>query len=107
MAGDSDPTTRFRRKRGVSKVIDELIDEGEFDSRPSTIKESRVYCKYCDVLVPGSKGTYGFIAKHRGPCGLPCLAGGVEVGRRFHCDRCPICYPPNGLDVFPEGTKLP
>ena len=104
MAGENDPTTKFRRNRGVSKVIDELTAETEFECAPATKKEDRAYCKYCDSLVPGRSPVPGSLDKHNGPCGLPCLGGGVEVGRNFHCDRCVICSQP---DEFPEGTRVP
>lgn len=105
MAGDRDPTIRFRGKRRarcLTDVLDELTAIEEFGAMATT-KDPRGFCKYCESLIPRSQSGNG-IAKHKGPCGLLCLGGGVPVTNDFHSDRCPVCFP---LDTFPEGTKVP
>lgn len=107
MAGDNDRTIKFKRKRAkraITSIIDEMLAEAEWDQAIPTQKERRAFCKYCETMVLAAPSVTGFMEKHNGPCGLPCLSGGVPVGTHFHCDRCPIC---NSPDVFPEGTRVP
>jgi len=103
MAGEKDPTASPVR-RGVSEVIEDLVTENEFDEQCTTDIDPRGFCKYCKTPISKNQSIAGALDRHAGPCGLPCLGGGVPVGTNFHCDRCPICTAP---DRFPDGTVVP
>lgn len=79
-----------------------VIDE--FETRPDTVKELRRACKHCGQ--PIRILTYGVLEKHEGPCGRPCLGGGVSVGVRFHDDRCVLCVDGGGIEALQRGAKV-
>lgn len=72
----------------------------EFELHPDTVKETRRACKYCQQ--PIRVHTYGALEAHDGPCGRPCLGGGVSVGAKFHDDRCILC---GFVTPFGKGDK--
>lgn len=82
-------------KRRISDVLEELEAE-EFPDMPTKKQRTSATCRHCGQEVrlraPGSG--IEFVA-HRGPCGLPCLSGGVSIGLPFHEEHCshPSCAP--------------
>jgi hypothetical protein len=83
-------------KRRLTSVLGEL----EWEAAPPTAKERRACCRYCQQPIRIIGGPINF-EKHKGPCGLPCLAGGVEVGRQFHDDDCKKCRRIKRMDEDP------
>jgi hypothetical protein len=83
-------------KRRLTSVLGEL----EWENSPPTTKETRGTCKYCQQPIRVLGGAINF-EKHTAPCGLPCLAGGVKVGRSFHDDDCRRCKRMKRLDEDP------
>jgi len=76
------------------------LGELEWEDAPPTTKERRAVCRYCQQPIRVVGGAIAF-EKHRGPCGLPCLLGGVEVGKKFHDDNCRACRRAKRIDEDP------
>jgi hypothetical protein len=78
-----------KKKRRLTTVLDEL----EFEGAP-TKKDKIRPCRYCGLVLPHHYSAAGYWSaiQHDGPCGLPCLGGGVDAGiPLFHSDLCPEC----------------
>ena len=100
MAGDD----KDRQSRQLTSVLDELelegelieLDEVEFQEAVPTVRDSKLFCRYCGLELPHrNEGGFWSAIKHDAPCGLPCLGGGVSATiRAFHSDACPICHFP-------------
>jgi len=68
-----------------------VIEELEFEAKPT--REDRIMpCRHCLTRLPHAySGGMLMPIKHDAPCGLPCLAGGVDVGTKFHDNQCELC----------------
>lgn len=68
------------KDRRLTSALEELEEE------QTTATRKTGSCPHCEAVVFISKS--GTPLKHEGPCGLPCLGGGVGVGVAFHSRDC-------------------
>lgn len=81
-----------------TRRLDSVLEEFEQGQITEPLRNRR-RCNSCGEVVR-TKG--GDLMKHEGPCGRPCLGGGVPVGVKFHDLRCDA---PGCAGRLAKGTK--